>query len=1573
MTTSSTKQSFFNDIQLAKLFTKYLHCAWEIYAYINTNYRIAPDQTFVVESAKESLENTVNEINTFFEQTPGEQFTQNTNTWRDLFNHGDAMLHPTTGLLPKLLNAYKNIQSNGYWRFSASSPWLTRSLQYNLYKATNWWLRALRYMYYRYGYKTNTIRRLRNIYLYLKKFHKVNNLYQFKQLHLKLDKSFFNYDMKYAVSEWDRSIDVGGSGSIPAEWPPFNSPNALVLNGKDYVKGMTEDINHIEELETIMTTDMSNVKVQLNEMSEYISNTMDYVFDLYMIDQIIPHLETPSSQGYLSFSTKPSYAIWTIARDEQHPQFIPPIYDTSSDTKKLYFSIASQYKNGEYVMQAYGGIRKHCEYTFFDGTTIPESDEHATFAIYDENGTLLTSIKCTITFQRVGNTADGLSDIDLLINTTNSHVDLQNIHEETSSHSENGLPCVVSSKITNTNYEMLIGNRYQHLYHTYEKILCRKDMSQGSIDRVWMNHQDINQMILCDYGHHAFPQMFFKPTHILHASVDETNHIQDIGRGYFEGQHIYLETVDDLHYIFPAIITTISHTPHRGFIEAKPDGRHCKWLEIKDKALMKKYLEEEITCRIVDDNIHNLLDEYTNHNYVSYYNPTHESDLEYYDEDYPNMLSVLEDDMPIQSNAIYQYNRNTPMFNHLHRDSYPDEKYATWRFIYMGTHDMPNWENGTMQNHEIRLINVNRSTLSDPELYPILRQEPNDHNIHQLEELKFQERIDEMTDMISRTKNAIEVLRKNLNNAKTMSDKEFYTLRLQSATLRLEKYQTMLAFYQNALSEAEPSTTWYNVTSYDTAKTYLDNNRTKLTKTYRFDVRDIPMNSKLKVFLYDHDHHKWFSEDDFLVMFNILYRNNNLDQTDACDGYLTKTLQYVTIRMQNATEWKASHHVSIYFAYQKSDIFDGFTNDQTTCDVRFQPIFSTNHDKKETDPYANLQIRKHLDLCEEYAFDHIALQKTILNEEEWNAYYHDNKPNMEWNENQMCIKIDRSRIHRGDYPYIPTPRFCHMTININGHTETCDEYQIMVKQPFLDTKTMGHLYEYSQSCDIIQPIDQFRTGEHVNIICINSYQAEYDGNISSVMFEGITSLDENGKQHIDIIDGNVKYVSDRSRFTCTVAHDSDYASEGGLLVVTVVKYPNENDLVDQNGNWYQIPNSYLRYTEIPDEFIVIPRQMYENGMEATISISVTYKKIADDVIASDNSNMMNPFEYYYDYHHKLRYPISNTRHSQYNTRLAYLGFGTMKHTSIVTSNHLHVCRYSLANIPRNGLLDITGYIPTPLSMHRYEFWVNGRQLKHDRIIILSPTSFQLIHLTSLRNLEVVELVDDYYDTLLTPKNVVYVGLNGRVYDNYTQAFQSNQEIIHQNIQYQFYGFPNHTPLQNHTMGFIANPNNMDIETDIMEYWEREGEDEIIDYNLFYNIPRLNGVSIYHPNTTDLGMFEIPTDEIAKIYDNTWKYEIMTNPLFPMTHLDDSMSNDQQYIIFHVIQKNNKYWVYAKGTYPKYFTIYVSKSNTSSISSLNNTIQIIPLIKAGTCVLLDMETRGLWLHATIPNYIPKKIQ
>ena len=92
------------------------------------------------------------------------------------------------------------------------------------------------------------------------------------------------------------------------------------------------------------------------------------------------------------------------------------------------------------------------------------------------------------------------------------------------------------------------------------------------------------------------------------------------------------------------------------------------------------------------------------------------------------------------------------------------------------------------------------------------------------------------------------------------------------------------------------------------------------------------------------------------------------------------------------------------------------------------------------------------------------------------------------------------------------------------------------------------------------------------------------------------------------------------------------------------------------------------------------------------------------------------------------------------------------------TTYVNVCRYSLNTIPKDGFIDVTGYVPTPLTRERYEWWVNGRYVNDD-VVILSPTSFQLTNLKSLHNFELIELVDDVDDSQLMLKSNMYVEIS----------------------------------------------------------------------------------------------------------------------------------------------------------------------------------------------------------------------
>jgi hypothetical protein len=275
-------------------------------------------------------------------------------------------------------------------------------------------------------------------------------------------------------------------------------------------------------------------------------------------------------------------------------------------------------------------------------------------------------------------------------------------------------------------------------------------------------------------------------------------------------------------------------------------------------------------------------------------------------------------------------------------------------------------------------------------------------------------------------------------------------------------------------------------------------------------------------------------------------------------------------------------------------------------------------------------------------------------------------------------------------------------------------------------------------------------------------------------------------------------------------------------------------------------------------------------------------------------------------------------------------------------------------------MDFTGYIPTPLSRDRYEFWVNGRCLRD--VNIISPTSIQLCNLTSLRNFELIELVDDIDDSnSIFPTGHVYMDLEGNTFSSYTLMMMSNANIRYQNIKYRFY-FNTKSKLDNYTKNIISDPNNCDVETDIMSYLTLN--DSINSYNELYNIPSINGVPIYHPTTIDLGLLELPHEKITAVYDKVWAKEISMNPLFPMTHRD--LLSDGEYVKIHEFPETNSFRIVTSGICDKFFTLYITSNSTGSIVNVSGTKKIIPMIKVGTTIIVDESYRGYWVRSTFPN-------
>ena len=1555
---SLTPISYYYDIKLAKLITRYLTCAYNCISHVETNYHGGYNLTYIVENFIKDLTKIHNQIIDFFDNIPEGAVHHISNEFKEELIDGDGFLSFNGLTLPfskRLEDIYNRltylviINGSQIFKSNNNSTSVVPISHINLHYIANWFLRNLRKIYFITGYKTRTIQRVRGIYLYFKKFNKIQSVYSFRNLHRFLDSAFISYDLASAASSWD--------SSVPDKDQPFDSNSelpTLAAAGKAYVRTIKSQLAFFETYYELLE-ELSSIKSGfLTDLSDYVRKVVnEYTFDLYVIDQIIPKsVNDEDAETVVTFNRKPVYVRWQVARDQNHPQFTPPsnsIPYPSEGLRSLYFGIKFDKTKTGYNMRRYGGIIKTCEYTFFDGTTIDTNDAHSTFEFMDETGNLITSLKCKITFRKVGNTADLTQDIELMLNGCNTTVDIQNVHEDDIITSEEKPEVVQIKKTTNTNYEMLMSNRYTQLDHFYEKIATFKNNVQGPVDRIYMNNQGINQFVLSDLGDKPTSQLFFKPVQIMHGSNTP------VGRGLTVGQKIYLMTNDDLHYVFPAYVTTGTHTRTKGFVEAEVDSRHAKWFEIKDKTLIEKYLNEEIECTILDDNYSNFYDEFNNSEYSSYTNPIYDPDLEYEDEDYNELYSTLGDPVYVQNNANYIYTRLNHFLNPLVDNRFIDEEHKLYRFIFLGGYDMVWLTSSNVAGIVIKMVSRDMNSLTKPEMYPILRDEPNDHDVKLIEYYTFKRTIDDIeNEDLDRVIDRIDTLYERLRfeDLSPYEVKKIYS-ELDSLFIKEAMYDQTIKRITDYMEDPEKPTRWFNVPSYEDSEMYINSNRTNLPKTFKVNVADLLCYEGCEVWLYDWEHKHWIDPSTYTV-----YRNHVNDGNLDVEGEYIETdvLMSLGIFPKAGSNFEQSKKVLVYIGYKSSNIYDNIQPLTTVCDVKFKPILSSDNtvpddpDALNKDAYNKLKIRKNIDLYESYVFKSVGGQiqyNTPSDFKDGDAFY-----------------IKRPTYHNGSNLYIH-PTFNDFSTNLGS-------YDIYTRLQLNDVSTDRALQEQVYNSNVVQEIDNFVVGEKVKLICINSSQADYNGNISTVMFEGITGLSgENNSQTITITNSSLPDLK-YGNFLCTVFHDVKYKSTGGIIRVTVIS--NYETVVDTGGSWVRIPSRYLPYQEIPDEFVVYP--INPATPYARFEINLSYKKKIDDIIYKNSSGVNNPFEFYYDYKNKLRYPISNTRRNKYDERLTYVNPTTadMDGIQVVKTNHLHVCRYSLAHIPVNGIIDVTGYVPTPLSRRRYEWWVNGKQLLgNDNLIITSPTSFQLINLRSLKNFELVELVDDMYDSIMTNLSNVYVDLEGNVYTSYQEAFKSNKDVVYQSINFSFNGYPNHNQYQNDTSAFVRNPNNIDIEDDIMDKWIDTTETESNDYNDLYNVPTLNGVEIYHPFSDDLGLREIPNIEVLDQLDKTWKLERTTDKFFPVTHYDDSMIEDDQYLLFHIKETNESFVIYITGTYRKYFTLYLSKGQYSSIESATNTIKVIPFVRTGVRIELDKSIRGLWLHATNGNYIPKKIQ
>lgn len=1472
--------SFHDNIKLAKLITWYIGVLYDYTSDIQTNYTKTFNQSMLIESGIDTIAQRILDIYKFTRLTEGVH----------VFNV-DGCMYDIDDLLQRIYGQHNGISA--LQRIKADIDAVLR-INYNQSEMSivtfinTVVLPTLKNVYINYGFDNGIVKRARMLYLHLKKINKPMNAYRFQ-------KWVNNIDV-HTLENLDKLIAENENCNLSST--TFSSLASVL---KRYINKIPETIellqNSIDYLSGTLKTEL------IDHLIGYCKEVFNkQVFDMYGIDDI----RYNNSVTYLD---RPHVVILKLpASYETHLN--PPVGIQAYVDRYIPLQPITDLNDGRYVIHELCNI---CEFLFFNG----EEMSNIEMKVYNENGTLLGTQNVWISFKRICSSADSVNEFNQLINSDTIELEFENGHE--SFDVVNGL--IVNEKHADMNYEMLLGNHFIQLDHDIEYVLKPETWVQGSIDKVYVSNQLINNMITEELGNSAQIGMYFKPVQVMHLPLGNENLIRTVYGKFFVGQTVYLKTYDGL-AVFPVKITAVDHSVNKGFIEAEVDAYHSKWFKIVNKDQITEYLTQNIECSVIDDNIRNFLDEFTNEYYM--YNPVDFfSDVT--DDNFDNMYKMPGDPIYVSTNSDYVYTRLNWFFNSIIPNKRLNDKYKRYNFIYVGS--------GFVMNEDdvikINMINHDFNNTSLPELYPILRSEPNDHAVWEEEIKTFKREQNAIRFKIEGLLKQRTMAESAAHNAKTKYDRERIWITINEYDLKIQSLEDMITKLGLWIRQLETPNTWFNVRSYGAAMVYIANGRAnEFSPRYLDNIRDLLYTENMNVWLYDWMNKQWLNPHTYDVEVEYV----DCVKIDECEDYTSAQVLY-SITIKPLSGFVYSPKILIYFGYNKSDVFDDIEMGENTCDVKFKPLLSMNNDINDYDPYKNIRIRKHFDGYEKYKI----------------------------NSDDIHIKrVKRS----GKYTYSPMFRVHDIIIqDSNGEHTWEDIDKFMVKSPFsVNTKMKYHTPTYNAS--IKSDIDYFTPNTNIKLICIsNDENKSYDGNISSVMFDAITS-EVNGKQHLEITNSTLPNYVDGT-FICSVFMDSKYKCVGGVVQITVTTTSEDIYMND----WVIIPNDQLMHHEIPMEFKIIMKQ--PTSGDTTIILKNNYIKEINDIIDESNSHTLSPYGYYYDTKNKRRLPISDTRISDEHKRLV-IDCNSNNHITTIKSPYIGICRYSCQRIPENGLIDLTGYIPTPLSRERYEFWINGRCIINDSdLIILSPTSIQLRNMRSLNNFEVIELVDDFNsDNEIMKDGNMYVDLNGNTFSNYRLALLSNSNITQQDIRFIF-NVNNHRQINDYTKSLISDPNNKDLEDNILDSIAFDYSD--LDYSKLYNIPTINGIPLLHPDLKDLGLSEIPSDKISEMFDKVWKYEALTNPLFTMTHRDFIKTNGE--LKLHVkkiisdewhgvkFDENEFFDIYTTGPVDKYFTLYISKKSNGRIDDIENTVKIIPFVRSGIHILISKKYEGMFLCST----------
>lgn len=1476
-TSGTPRTTYYDDAQLAAMVSVYLAETYDGINELVTNYRSTWNPDTVIDSMEYMLRKRTNEIATYIRRR-GSSFhcrSPFANTVVDQFTQSYEH-NPIHIALHDLIVAIRGARGE-----------LGNT---NIFDDTQRLITIIRKVYECSGFDRYAIRNIRKLYIHMKQIQQQMSLYQYQ--------------------EWLSNVDLETVDNLTAylsDNPNLPYRPTLIQNvaykfkiavrvSSNYISDVNTAINAFSD--SLQTTYIDALVAFCNDVVQ------NQIFDFYVMNRIS---FTQQING------EPAYAEIRISSDDPHVAWdIDPV---SGQT----YAMMAQVKYDHGTAYNIREIIPTCENAFVSGDPTTVS-----IAFFDKNGNQIQVFNdIPVTFTKIGLSSDIRMDSTRYMNGQTIPLDTQNVHETFDTDGDD----VINVRHAELHYELLCGNRFTPLDHFSEYTAPPVDALQGPSDKMYLSCEQMNRLAVVDEANRPTETMHFRACEVYHMTP-ESGVITSIGGKYFEGQTVYAVTDDGLS-LFPIVITTIDHGLERGFIEAKVDTQHTKWFETNDPTVMNKYLTTNINCTVIDDNIRNFLDEFTEYDGASYIIPEMRKTQ-------TGMVELPGDPIFVQSNSDYVYTRLAWMFHEDVPNRFNLDEDVRHHFVYIGSGEIVTEEN----NLYINMINHNFNNLTYPELYNVLRTEPDDHTIWDKEREVFQANIKKSKEQQAIFSTMWWSLRYELSQAETLHDKQAIKLQIEDCGYKIKYWKDFESRMEEYLIQLESPTTWYNVRAYDDALVYINNGRAHLSRTFIPHIQDLPYSDQLQVLLFDWDAKEWINPSLYTITTDT---ENDISIDPACSSNTDNVLTKMTITFLDTTY--RSKRILIYFVYDTSNVFDNITLHDMNCVVRFQPVLTVYRDKESRDMYDAIRIRKHYDENETYMVRDL---KTL--------------PESFGQVNGFILqRPSRSGLFTTGSPI----RFGDMKFVTNGTEYTYEDFDIYMEDPIKDNLIPQTKKDTTYSVSEIHPTEHYEIGHQVILIAVNNDDVSAFGQTaSSVMFIGVTTDDG------IVIAQSVLESDQNHQYTCTILPSNQHPMIGGVyqVNVTTVTYsePEVGDwirLYDESANGI----STLAYRLIPPTIALIPHDNVTIDTTSYITLQNHYVVDTSHEVESDNTGHDDLYTYYYDAERDIRYPVGNVLTNDAGKRLS---IDLTNNTTVksIRSNFIGVCRYAAQKIPSDGIIDLTGLIPTPLTRDRYEFWVNGRYVSDpSQIIILSPTTFQLRNMTSLKNLDVIELVDDISINAINRLGPVYMDLNGNVYTSYLEILQNRVDVVDQKITFSF-NQDIHSGLDTYLYDSIRDPHNHDYETDIMSLIQT---DAVTSYRQLHNIPTLNGVPIFHLTTADLGLQEIPNQQILHAFDKVWKLEGL-NGITPFKHMSAYVDTIGPSQTLHVKKITNGYEIYTTGLSDTCFTLYISTNRNGNIDD-TTTLQIIPMIRPGTRIVMDDTFEGNWVCSTVPGTTPVRIR